>query len=62
MAEILFWSMVAAIAYTYVGYSLAIMLIARFVNNPVHRAAIEPRVTYLITAYNEERNIGAKLE
>lgn len=62
MAEILFWSMVAAIAYTYVGYSLVIMLIARFVNNPVHRAAIEPRVTYLITAYNEERNIGAKLE
>jgi len=60
--EILFWTMAGIVLYTYVGYSLTILVLARFVDRPVRRGEIEPRVTYLITAYNEERNIAAKLE
>jgi cellulose synthase/poly-beta-1,6-N-acetylglucosamine synthase-like glycosyltransferase len=61
MAEVLFWAMVAVIFYAYVGYSLAILLLAVFVNHPVRRMGIDPRLTYLITAYNEEKNIRSKL-
>ena len=62
IAEAIFWIVVAIVLYTYAGYSLTILLLAQFVRRPLHRAAIEPEVTYLITAYNEEKNIGAKLE
>ena len=62
MAEFAFWLAVGLIAFTYVGYSLVILVLSRVVRHPVRRAPIEPRVTYLITAYNEEKNIAAKLE
>jgi len=61
-AEIFFWMMVAVVAYTYVGYSLTILALAKFVDNPVRRGPIEPRLTCLITAYNEEKNIRTKLD
>lgn len=59
---VVFWAAVGLVVYTYVGYSLVILLLSRFKRNPVRRQPIEPRVTYLITAYNEEKNIAAKLE
>lgn len=62
MTNVIFWAAVALIIYTYVGYSLVILVLSRFVRNPIRRAPIEPRVTFLITAYNEEKNIRAKLE
>ncbi|HZF20102.1 MAG TPA: glycosyltransferase family 2 protein [Burkholderiales bacterium] len=60
--KIVYWAMVALICYAYVGYSLTILALAQFVRRPSRRSEIEPRVTYLITAYNEEKNIRAKLE
>ena len=62
MAEVFFWAMAAVIVYAYVGYSLVILVLALFVNRPVRRAPIEPRLTYLITAYNEEKSIRGKLD
>jgi cellulose synthase/poly-beta-1,6-N-acetylglucosamine synthase-like glycosyltransferase len=63
MAQLIFWLAVAAIVYTYVGYSLIILLLAKLINRPVlRREGHEPTVTFLITAYNEEKNIGRKLE
>lgn len=62
MAEIAFWSAAGLIAFTYIGYSLVILVLSRLVHNPVKRSPVEPKVTYLITAYNEEKNIAAKLE
>ena len=62
MAEVIFWATVALVLYTYVGYSLIIMLLARFSHDKVARRDIEPRVTFLITAYNEEKDIAQKLE
>jgi len=62
MAEVIFWVTVALVVYTYVGYSLLIMLLARFSRDKLARRDIEPRVTFLITAYNEERDIAQKLQ
>lgn len=62
MARLTFWLAVGLIVYTYVGYSVVILILSRFVRNPIRIAPIEPRVTFLITAYNEEKNIAAKLE
>jgi len=62
MTELVFWVTVALILYTYVGYPLLTLIISLFVNNPVDQQDIEPTVTFLITAFNEEKNIRQKLE
>ena len=51
-----------ALFYTYLGYPLLVYAIARLF--PARRviAAYEPRVTVLITAYNEEKDIREKIE
>jgi len=51
-----------AIGYAYLGYSLLVPLIASFFRRPVLVGDLEPTVTFLITAYNEEKNIRRKLE
>jgi glycosyltransferase involved in cell wall biosynthesis len=60
--EIIFWIAVAAIAYTYVGYALLLMLVSRFRSKPVVRDDRTPAVTVIIAAYNEERDLAQKLE
>ena len=62
IVETLFSSALALIAFAYFGYFLVLLVLSRLVRNPVRRAPIEPLVTFLITAYNEERGIAAKLE
>ncbi|HJR05848.1 MAG TPA: glycosyltransferase family 2 protein [Pyrinomonadaceae bacterium] len=62
IAQTIFWLSAAALGYTYVGYPLVLLLIARLRTRPVRRAAFEPHVTVIITAYNEERDLAAKLE
>ncbi|MBK8812039.1 MAG: glycosyltransferase family 2 protein [Acidobacteria bacterium] len=60
--QILFWLSVAALVYVYVGYPILVYLVSRIVPKTVKRGDFEPKVTILITAYNEEGAIGAKLE
>ena len=62
MAEFIFWTSIAAIVFSYVGYSVVVFVLSRFVRRPLQSRDIEPNVTFLITAYNEERNIAAKIE
>jgi cellulose synthase/poly-beta-1,6-N-acetylglucosamine synthase-like glycosyltransferase len=62
MLTVIFWMLVAVILYTYVGYSLLIPVCAIFFRYSVQCKDIEPKVTFLITAYNEEKNISKKLE
>ena len=62
IAETLFWASLGLITYAYVGYPLLIVLISLFVNNKVKTADVEPKVSLLITAYNEEKHIEAKLK
>jgi cellulose synthase/poly-beta-1,6-N-acetylglucosamine synthase-like glycosyltransferase len=62
MIQIIFWLIILIIFYTYVGYSFVILLLSLFLNRPVRKKEIYPRVTFLITSYNEEKSIAAKLE
>ena len=57
-----FWIGVAWLAYVYVGYPLLLCLIASFRRiRPVLREDYEPRVSVLISARNEEQDIGWKV-
>lgn len=62
IAQAVFIIAMATIAFTYVGYPVAMWLISRVFRRSVRRAAILPRVSIIIAARNEEANIGAKLE
>lgn len=62
IAQTIFWSSAAALLYTYAGYPILVYIISRLFPKSVKRADFEPHVTVLITAYNEERDIRAKLE
>jgi cellulose synthase/poly-beta-1,6-N-acetylglucosamine synthase-like glycosyltransferase len=59
----LLWASAAALAYTYAGYPLVLFLMSRLRPQAVRRApGLSPTVTVIITAYNEERDLAAKLE
>ena len=57
LAETAFWVCLALVAYTYAGYPAMVFVFARLMNRAVKKADIEPRVTLVISAYNEEREI-----
>lgn len=61
MAEIVFWVCVLGIGYTYVGYGLLLWVLSKFMSRPPASEDITPPVTIIITAYNEEKSIAAKL-
>lgn len=54
--------MLALVAYTYVGYPALVYLLSRLFEKPVRRADITPKVSVIIAAYNEERDIAQKIE
>jgi len=63
MLAILFWLSVFLIIYTYIGYPVMLALIAKLI--PFQSRAsgtLDPSVTLLITAYNEEAVIEKKIE
>jgi cellulose synthase/poly-beta-1,6-N-acetylglucosamine synthase-like glycosyltransferase len=60
--EILFWTAAAVVAYVYIGYPLLLWLIRRL-RGPCEprRTGEQPTVTLMISAFNEQDVIGAKL-
>lgn len=60
--QIIFWIAIAAIAYTYAGYPLLLILVGKFRAKPIARREYTPSVTVIIAAYNEERDLAGKLE
>ena len=62
MIEIAFWISVALVVYAYGGYPIALAVVARLRRRTVRKADIRPRVSFIVTAYNEEGRIGEKLE
>ena len=60
--ELIFWASIVFVLYAYAGYLLALMVLSFVRNRPVRKADIAPSVSFIITAYNEERRIVAKLE
>jgi cellulose synthase/poly-beta-1,6-N-acetylglucosamine synthase-like glycosyltransferase len=61
-AEIIFWLSAAALGYTYAGYPLLLLIMSRLRPREVRRGAFEPSISVIVTAYNEERDLAAKLE
>jgi cellulose synthase/poly-beta-1,6-N-acetylglucosamine synthase-like glycosyltransferase len=64
MAGIKFFFILSLVltAYAYVGYPVLIFILSRLFSRPVRKADITPKVSLIITAYNEERDIAAKLD
>ena len=60
--EAIFWLSVAAIGYAYVGYPVLLVVLSRLRPKPVKSGHWTPSVTVIIAAYNEERDLAAKLE
>ena len=61
-AEIALWSSVGLIIYAYAGYPLALSVLSLWKQQGVKKADVYPPVTFIITAYNEEKRITEKLE
>jgi len=63
IAQVIFWISVAALVYVYAGYPLLVYLVSLIRPLEIKKSdATAPTVTVLITAYNEEKAIRAKLE
>ncbi|MGA7538999.1 MAG: glycosyltransferase family 2 protein [Steroidobacteraceae bacterium] len=62
LAIVVFWSFAAILAYVYFLYPPLVRALAALLGRPVKRASgLHPTVTVLITAYNEEKSIAAKI-
>lgn len=59
--QCLFWLSLAFIFYAYAGYPVVLLLLSAIRNRPVQTAPVCPRVSFIITAYNEEKRIHDKL-
>ncbi len=62
IATIIFIASIAVIAYAYVGYPAFVFALSRLFSRPVNLSGITPKVSVIIAAYNEERDIAAKIE
>lgn len=62
VAQFVFYVCIAMLAYVYVGYPLLVHMIGTIRPRRTRLGNIEPTVTVLITAFNEEASIREKLE
>lgn len=62
MLEALFWLSVAFIFYAYAGYPLLLKVFSIFRSRSVRKGPFAPNVSFIITAYNEEKKIEAKIK
>jgi glycosyltransferase involved in cell wall biosynthesis len=59
---VVFWSSVILVVYAYVGYPCALAALAVLSRRVVAKGSMAGRVSFIITARNEERRIREKLE
>lgn len=62
IGEIVFWVAIGLLAYVYVGYPFLVFAGSKLFPRKVLRGEVEPTVTILITAFNEEASIATKIE
>jgi biofilm PGA synthesis N-glycosyltransferase PgaC len=61
-ARIVFWVSAAVCVYIYFGYPALLWIMSRLKPRAVREDDVTPFATFIIPAYNEERNIAAKIE
>lgn len=62
IVEIVFWSSVFLVFYAYFGYPLILYLLSVFRAKEIKKGDITPPVSFIITAYNEEKLIARKIK
>jgi cellulose synthase/poly-beta-1,6-N-acetylglucosamine synthase-like glycosyltransferase len=62
MIEIVFWTACLTLIYVYILFPAIVQLLARRFGKLVSEAKLELSVSIIVTAYNEEKGILAKLE
>ena len=60
-AQWIFWICLVVCVYVYFGYPAMLYVLSRLRPRPVAEDDFTPRVTFVIAAYNEEKNIGEKI-
>jgi cellulose synthase/poly-beta-1,6-N-acetylglucosamine synthase-like glycosyltransferase len=58
----LFWISALLVVYPYLIYPLLLAVLRRVMPRPPRKAPIEPKVSLLVAAFNEEEVIAAKME
>lgn len=61
MSGLLFWVCILGIIYVYFGYPLILMLLAQMCPKQAEYTPVQPKVSLIIAAYNEEDVIAEKL-
>lgn len=59
---LVFWISLAVCVYVYFGYPALLWVLSRVRPRPVREGDVTPSVSFVIAAYNEEKNIAAKIE
>jgi cellulose synthase/poly-beta-1,6-N-acetylglucosamine synthase-like glycosyltransferase len=62
LVEVGFWTCLGLLIYIYAGYPVAAFILGMFVARDVRKAEISPRVTVLISAFNEADEIQRTVE
>ncbi|HEX7831114.1 MAG TPA: glycosyltransferase family 2 protein, partial [Thermoanaerobaculia bacterium] len=61
VAITLFWICLAVCVYVYFGYPALLLAMSKLRPRPVREGDFTPLATFVIAAYNEEKNIAAKI-
>jgi len=62
IVEIAFWTLAFGVVYVYVGYPLLLAVGAALFGRSIRHGSSRPRVTLIISAFNEQHVIAQKLE
>jgi len=57
----LFWSAIALVIYTYIGYPVQLWITSRLMPKPVQRGVQMPEVVMIVVGHNEAHRIEAKI-
>src|SRR5919109_578227 len=62
IVQAIFTVAVAMVGMIYIGYPMLIFFLSRLFASPVRQAEITPSVSFIIAAYNEEKDLARKIE
>jgi cellulose synthase/poly-beta-1,6-N-acetylglucosamine synthase-like glycosyltransferase len=60
--NLVFWISLAVLFYVYIGYPILVYLVSWLFPKSIKRGLFDSKVSVIITAYNEEKDIRAKIQ